>query len=78
MFLDASQAFDAVNFAKLFKLIIKKGLCPLITHFLLKLCTKQCLKIRWGTSTSEEFKFVMVLNKGVSFHHCYSVYIWMN
>ena len=54
MFLDASQAFYRVNFAKLFKLIIKEGLCPLITRFLLKLYTKQCLKIRWGTSTSEK------------------------
>ena len=35
MFLDASQAFDRVNFVKLFKLLIKKGLCPLITRFLL-------------------------------------------
>ena len=64
MFLDASQAFDKVNFVKLFKLLIKKGLCPLITHFLLKLYTKQCLEIRWGTSTSEEFKVCNGVKQG--------------
>ena len=64
MFLDASQAFDRVNFVKLFKLFIKKGLCPLITRFLLKLYTKQCLKIRWGTSTSEEFKVCNGVKQG--------------
>ena len=64
MFLDASQAFDRVNFVKLFKLLIKKGLCQLITCFLLKLYTKQCLKIRWGTSTSEEFKVCNGVKQG--------------
>ena len=64
MFLDVSQAFDRVNFVKLFKLLIKKGLCPLITRFLLKLYTKQCLKIRWGTNTSEEFKVCNGVKQG--------------
>ena len=56
MLFDASQAFDRVHFGKLFKLLLKKDLCPLITRFLLKLYTEQKLKVKWGGSISEEFQ----------------------
>ena len=35
MLLDASEAFDHVHYIKLFKLLIERGICPVIARFLL-------------------------------------------
>ena len=35
--LDASRAFDRVEYVKLFKLLISRGICPIVTHFLITL-----------------------------------------
>ena len=46
--LDASKAFDKVNYVKLFKLLIKMGLCPLYCRFMVNLYTLQSLNVKWG------------------------------
>ena len=48
MLLDASQAFDRVDYVKLFQLLLKRGMCPIITRFLLNIYTNQTLCVRWG------------------------------
>ena len=48
MLLDASQAFDRVNYCKLFRLLLKKGLCPLVCQFLAYSYTKQHVRAKWG------------------------------
>ena len=53
--LDASKAFDNVQYIKLFKLLQKKGLCPIIIRFLIKMYTCQKLRIKWGNELSPEF-----------------------
>ena len=35
MLLDASQALDHVNYAKLFTLLLNKGICPLVCRLLI-------------------------------------------
>jgi hypothetical protein len=53
--LDASKAFDKVNYVKLFRLLLRKGICPLVARFLIVLYTDQVLRVRWGDFTSQYF-----------------------
>ena len=52
---DASKAFDRVHYVKLFKLLFKREVCPVVLRFLIELCTNQKLRIKWGFSISELF-----------------------
>ena len=53
--LDASKAFDRVNYIKLFRLLYNKGLCPLIIRFLLCMYTNQTVRVKWGSHTTKAF-----------------------
>ena len=53
--LDASKAFDRVNFIKLFKKLIEKRMCPLVIRLLLNSYTNQKLNVRWNATLSELF-----------------------
>lgn len=55
MLLDATKAFDRVNYIKLFRLLLKRGLCPLLCRFLAFTYTKQMLRVRWGKYVSTNF-----------------------
>ena len=50
--LDATAAFDRVQYVKLFKLLRSRNLCPIVCRFLLQLYTCQTICIRWGNSMS--------------------------
>ena len=50
--LDASKAFDRVNYIRLFILLRKKGFCPLYCRFLIMLYTNQQLFIKWNNTFS--------------------------
>ena len=51
--LDASRAFDRVNYVQLFRLLVKRNLCPAVTRFLLHLYSNQSMRVRWDTHTSD-------------------------
>jgi len=51
--LDASQAFDRVNYVKLFNLLINRKMCPIIIRFLVNLYTSQIFRTKWGNVMSE-------------------------
>jgi hypothetical protein len=53
--LDASKAFDKVHFGKLFRMLIKKKLCPAVTLLLLSMYTCQSLIVSWQGVRSENF-----------------------
>ena len=53
--LDASKAFDCVHYIKLFKLLRKKGMCPLFCKFLIVLYTNQTAHVKWNYSSSKTF-----------------------
>lgn len=55
MLLDASKAFDRVNYIKLFKLLLKKGCCPLVARFLAMLYTEQNVSVSWQGKRSYAF-----------------------
>ena len=74
--LDASKAFDRVEYVKLFHCLIKKGLCPIICRFLAMLYTKQTIRVRWKNSTGSTFSCLNgVRQGGVMSPILFSVYI---
>lgn len=54
--LDASRAFDRVNFIKLFQLLLERRMCPLTSRLLLTMYTTQELNVRWNDAKSSNFK----------------------
>ena len=50
--LDASKAFDRVNYIKLFEVLLSKGLCPLIARLLAYMYTNQSIRVKWNAYTS--------------------------
>ena len=48
MMLDASKAFDRVHYVSLFKIMLHKGLCPLICSLLACMYLMQSVRIKWG------------------------------
>jgi len=53
--LDASRAFDRVNFVRLFNLLLKKDFCALNAKFLITMYIAQTLCVRWCNSVSSSF-----------------------
>ena len=53
--LDASKACDTVQYVKLFKLLLKRKICPLIARFLANLYTNQKARIKWDGRTTQPF-----------------------
>ena len=55
LLLDASKAFDKVDFIKLFDKLIKKGLSPLIIRLILNMYMYQNFQVKWSNVISEQF-----------------------
>ena len=55
LLLDASKAFDRVEYVKLFQLLLRKGLCPLTARFIAVLYSSQYAKVRWTDYHSNSF-----------------------
>ena len=55
-FLDASKAFDRVNYWMLFSKLIDKNVPLFIVELLVFWYTKQEMKVRWGNTISSSFK----------------------
>ena len=55
LLLDASKAFDRVNYCMLFQKLIDKGMCPLVVRLLLHMYTHQKLQVRWNDVISNQF-----------------------
>jgi hypothetical protein len=55
IFLDANKAFDKVHYIKLFRLLLKKGMNPVIIRFLLNSYTNQTMYVRWNDELSRGF-----------------------
>ena len=64
MLLDTSQAFDRVDYVKLFQLLLKRGMCPIITRFLLNIYTNQTLCVRWGSIYSSTLEVSNGIKQG--------------
>ena len=64
LLLDASKAFDRLNYYKLFKILLTRGVCPTICRLLLNMYLNQTLKVRWNDSISEEFRATNGVKQG--------------
>ncbi len=47
LLLDASKAFDRVNYCKLFRLLLDRGFCLMYSRLLLNMYTNKKLCVRW-------------------------------
>ena len=64
MLLDASKAFDRVHFIKLFRILLSRGLCPVIRRLIATLYTCQTSRVKWGSSFSETFSISNGVKQG--------------
>ncbi len=55
LLLDASKAFDRVNYIKLFDVLLHRGLCPTIIRFLMNMYTNQLVRCAWNNEFSDFF-----------------------
>ena len=53
--LDASKAFDRVQYEQLFRLLIERKMCPCIARFLAFVYTNHVCRIKWCSSLSTTF-----------------------
>ena len=53
--LDASKAFDRVNFLQLFNQLLRKGICPVLCKFLAIQYAMQKCQVRWSNTYSKRF-----------------------
>ena len=76
LLLDASKAFDRVNYVKLFRIMLEKGVCPLICNLLLDMYVNQRIKLRCIDVYSEFFTVSNGVKQGGILSPClFSVYI---
>ena len=76
LLLDASKAFDRVDYIKLFEKLIKKGMCPLTVRLLLSMYIKQKLQVKWNNHISHKFSVTNgVRQGGVLSPFLFSVYM---
>ncbi len=64
LLLDATKAFDRVQYSKLFKLPIKRDICPLIVHLLLNMYLRSSAVITWNGVKSGQFKICNGVKQG--------------
>ena len=64
MLLNASKAFDRVNYVKLFEKLVKKGMCPLTIRLLLNMYLKQKLQVKWNDFKSAKFNVTNGVRQG--------------
>ena len=53
--LDATKAFDRLNYCKLFRILLNRNVSPLICRLLLYMYRNQNLRVRWGNTYSDNF-----------------------
>ena len=74
--LDASKAFDRVNYIRLFNLLVQRKLNPLVIRFLLHSYTNQKACVEWGDQRSDYYSLSNgVKQGGVLSPILFSVYI---
>ena len=53
--LDATKAFDRINYCKLFRILLDRNIDPMICRLLLNMYTNQKLRVKWANTFSTEF-----------------------
>ena len=55
LFLDASKAFDRLNYVKLFKKLLERNMCPLTIRLLINMYMNQKIMVKWSNMLSQPF-----------------------
>ena len=63
-FLDASKAFDRVNYCKLFRLLVDRGLPSSVVRILMKFYTERRIRVSWGGLFSDCFTALNGVGQG--------------
>ena len=53
--LDASKAFDRINFTKLFDILLKRNIPPCVIRLIVNMYINQKMCVKWNSSTSNDF-----------------------
>lgn len=64
LFLDATKAFDKIDFIKLFDLLLKSRLNVIYTRLLLYMYSNQTLRVNWQGNYSEQFTVTNGVKQG--------------
>ena len=64
LLLDASKAFDRVNYIKLFNILLSRNICPLVCRLLLGMYINQKLMVRWNGEVSNTFNVTNGVKQG--------------
>ena len=76
-FLDASKAFDKINYWLLFQKLFDKGFLTFIIKILAFWYTHQKVHVRWGTTTTTPFLVTNGVKQGGIYRRCYLMCTWM-
>ena len=76
--LDASQAFDRVDYCKLFELLISRNICNCTVRLLINMYASQSLRVKWGDTITDGFTCQNgVKQGGVISPILFCIHIWM-
>ena len=76
LLLDASKAFDRIEYVRLFKLLREKNMCPIVLRLIIAMYISQMMQVRWGEILSKQFPVRNgVKQGGVSSPVLFTVYL---
>ena len=64
LFLDASKAFDRLNYVKLFNKLLQKKMCPITIRLLLNMYLNQKIQVKWNGKLSQPFEVTNGVRQG--------------
>ncbi len=73
--IDASKAFDGVNWSVLFRKLFIRGMCPILLKVLIKMYLNQMMRVTWNGSYSNCFTVQNGVKQGGYYRHCSLIYI---
>ena len=74
--MDLSKAFDLVEWSRLFKLLLRKGVSPIFIRILIFIYSNQSCNVNWNSSFSDRFSVSNGVRQGaVSSPLLFSIYI---
>ena len=63
LMLDASKAFDRVEYVRLFTLLHERALCPVVLRLIMNMYANQCIH-KWNSMISEKYGIANGVNQG--------------
>ena len=55
LLLDASKAFDRIEYVRLFELLRDRNMCPIVLRLIITMYISQKMQVRWGEIVSIQF-----------------------